>query len=221
MNTTVWLASFDIGKKNFAFCIEEVDVSRLESIPNLPFYERYNKDGSLKDGFKQIIQTVSSTGKIILLENVNLTENTDKSLYLDAKVFLNMTKLLDKYKDYWDKCSTFVIEQQMSFGKRKNNTMALKLAQHCLSYFLFHFAEFKTAIEFPAFHKTKVLGAPKKMSKPERKMWSVNQAILILMDRNDRESLEKITSHKKQDDYADVITQINAFKYLCFVDKSL
>jgi hypothetical protein len=38
-----------------------------------------------------------------------------------------MIDILDIYKKYWDNVSYFVVEQQMSFGK-KNNTKALKLA---------------------------------------------------------------------------------------------
>lgn len=129
-----------------------------------------------------------------------------------------MNRYLDTFKDYWIHCSAFVIEQQMGFG-RKQNTMALKLGQHCFSYFLFHFATFKQVIEFPAYHKTKVMGAPKKMTKYQRKVWSVEEAIRILMNRGDKDTLNKITSRKKRDDVADVIVQLQSFKFLHFVDK--
>ena len=97
--------------------------------------------------------------------------------------------------------------------------MAVKLGQHCYSYFLILFSTFKIPVEFPAYHKTKVMGAPKKMSKYERKIWSVNQAIHVLMNRNDNDTLQEITSRKKRDDMCDVIMQLQAFKYMVFVDK--
>lgn len=218
--STIWIASFDIGKKNFAFCIEEVNISGFDEIENISAGSRYYKDGTCTIAFRNIIKDVCLNGKIIILENINLCEGCDDKQYLDPKIFVNMTKLLDSYKRYWAQCTTFVIEQQMGFGK-KRNTMALKLGQHCFSYFIFQFSSFKMPIEFPAFYKTKILGAPKKMSKYDRKLWSVNQAIDILMARGDTQSLEKLSSRKKRDDLSDVITQLQAFKYMVFVDKSL
>jgi hypothetical protein len=215
----IWLASFDIGKKNFAFCIEEVNVSLLSQIENVPPKERYFKDGTCTPPFHKVIRDVCLNGQIILLDNVDLTNNTKQDKYLDPSIFVNMTHLLDEYKTYWDQCTSFVIEQQMGFG-RKCNMMAIKLAQHCFSYFSFNFAQFKHTLEFPSYHKTKVLGATRKMSKSERKLWSVHRAIDILIDRNDKESLEKINNRKKKDDMADVIVQLQAYKYLVYIDKN-
>ena len=99
--------------------------------------------------------------------------------------------------------------------------MALKLGQHCFSYFTILYSIFKTTIEFPSYHKTQVLGARKKLSKGERKDWAVNQAVDILLDRDDNKSLEQLSSKKKQDDYSDTIVQLQAFKYLLYVDQSL
>ena len=69
----------------------------------------------------EILKKVFNSGKTILLENLNLTKGLDKAKYIDAKVFVNLTDELDRFLPYWDKCSYIVIEQQMSFGKRKNN----------------------------------------------------------------------------------------------------
>ena len=55
-----------------------------------------------------------------------------------------------------------LIEKQMSFGKKKTNTMALKLGQNCYTYFLMKYNGTKTVLEYPAYYKTQVLGAPKK-----------------------------------------------------------
>lgn len=217
---SIWLASFDIGKKNFAFCVEEVDCSKMEDLTNIPYRQRYYKDGTYTAEFRHLMKEVCLNGKIILLENVDLTEGTAASLYLDPMVFIHMTQTLDKYRHIWDQCTTFVIEQQVSFGN-KRNTMALKLGQHCMSYFIFTYAHFKQSIEFPAYHKTKVLGAPAKMSKYERKMWSVNRALDILTDRGDESTLKSITSRKKRDDVCDCITMLQSFKYLVMVDKSI
>jgi hypothetical protein len=131
-----------------------------------------------------------------------------------------MIEALDEYKEYFDKCSIIVIEQQMSF-KAAQNTMAIKLGQHCYSYFLFRYGESKEIVEFPAYYKTQILGAPKKLTKPERKKWATEKALEILMERGDVSTLDEITSHKKKDDLADVLIQLQSFKFLRYVEQAL
>ena len=214
----MWLASFDIWKKNFAFCIEEVNTEILQTVEPVPARERYYKDGTSTIEFANVLRKVYGSGKIMLLDNVDLTVNTDTTQYLDPQVFIAMTRLLDTYKEYWDKCSTFIVEQQMGFGKRRNY-MALKLGQHCISYFLIHYANFKQVVEYPAYNKTKVLGAGKKLSKHQRKMWAIHKAMEVLTEMDDDSMVQKIQSRKKRDDLGDVIVQLQSYKFLCFVDK--
>ena len=231
---TTYIASFDIGKVNFAFYVEEVDTRELEKMTTIPKNRRYKSDGTPTDDFERLISSIYLAGNTILYKNLNLTIGTEKSKYLDPKIYCNMITELDKYRDIFDKCSIIVIEQQMSF-KNAQNTMALKLAQHCHSYFVFRypiievdniiFDDSKEVVEFPAYYKTQVLGAPKKggksMSKPERKKWATEKAIDILMQRGDTETLEELTTSRKKDDLADTLIQLQSFKFLRFVDKFL
>ena len=142
----------------------------------------------------------------------------------------NLIDTLDKYQEYFDNVSYIVVEQQMSFGK-KVNTMALKLGQHCESYFLFKYGRFKEVIEFPSYYKTQILGAEKSkkttktgkvsykaIDKTARKKWAIDEASTILAEREDFHTLSEITSMKKSDDVSDVIVQLQAFKYLYFVE---
>jgi hypothetical protein len=232
MTDTVYIASFDLGKKNFAFCIEEFSKSELLAIKNIAPHSRYNEDGTPTVKMDQILDQVCQNGRIILHKNVDLTKNCDPKLKLDPETFHNMIDVLDQYIEYWDKCSAFVIEEQMSFGK-KLNKMAMKLGQHCYSYFAFKYGRYKSIIEFPAYHKTQILGAPKvegkpyksgkkrykAMEKPQRKKWSIEKAVEILTNRGETDVLEGLTSVKKRDDLADVLTQLQAFKYKVYVDK--
>jgi hypothetical protein len=113
---------------------------------------------------------------------------------------------------------------QMSFGKNRN-PMAVKLGQHCYSYFVIKYGKNKKTIEFPAYYKTQVLGAPKKildkkgklikMSKPERKKWAVKQASVILQERGESAVIDNIKTKSKKDDLSDVICQLQAYKFLC------
>ena len=233
MNLT-YICSIDIGKKNFSICVEQFDKKELIDIENIPQNKKYKEDGTPTLEMENILEQLYSNGKIILHDNVDLTYNCDQTKKLDPETFYNMIDVLDKYIEIWDKCDAFVIEEQMSFGK-KLNKMAVKLGQHCYSYFTFKYGRFKTIIEFPAFHKTQILGAPKiegqayksgkkrwkAMEKPQRKKWSINKAIEILNGRGEIDILENLTNVKKRDDLADVITQLQAFKYLVYVEKKL
>lgn len=229
----VWVGSFDIGKKNFAFYIEEFDKAELMKLPRIPNSNRYNADGTTTPSFTNIVKKVCLNGKKILFENTDLTDGCKKGSYLDPETFHNMTDLLDQYVEYWDQCDAFVIEKQMSFGKR-HNTMALKLGQHCWSYFSFKYGRFKEIVEFPAYHKTQILGAKKlekttakgnakykAIDKTARKKWTVEKAIDILSERKDFETISSLKSTRKRDDLADVLCQLQAFKILVYIDKNI
>jgi hypothetical protein len=227
-NNIVWLASFDIGKKNFSFYIEEVDLSKLLECKDVAKTDRYEACGTPTSAFQPTLDDICLTGKKILLDNVDLTKGCDKKQYLDPLTMYNMIELLDEYSEYWDQCDAFIIEKQMSFGKR-HNTMALKLGQHCWSYFAIKYGK-KIIEEFPAYHKTQVLGAAKMkketksgkirykaIDKPSRKKWCITQALSILKSRNDSETISQIESSRKKDDLCDVICQLQAYKYLKYI----
>lgn len=229
----VWVASFDIGKKNFSFYIEEMNKTELEALPPTPKNARYNTDGTPTIRFKRILDQVILNGTAVIHHNFDLTENCQKGSYLDPESFHNMSDTLDHFHEYWDRCEVFVIEQQMSFGKNRN-TMALKLGQHCYSYFAIKYGRFKKIIEFPAYHKTQVLGAKKNISvtkkgktswkaldKASRKKWAIEKAEQILADREDFFTLSDMLSHGKKDDLADTLCQCQAAKYLMYVEGSV
>jgi hypothetical protein len=227
----IQIASFDIGKKNFAFYIEEINLTELKNIKNIPKLKRYEANGTCTIDFSKILKQIYLNGKKILIKNIDLTSGTNKSKYFDIELCYNLIDVLDEYREYWDNVSYIVVEQQMSFGK-KVNTMALKLGQHCESYFLFKYGRFKKVIEFPAYYKTQVLGSEKietktkagkirykNIDKTARKKWAIEEGSCILAEREDFQTLSEITSMKKKDDLNDVIIQLQAFKYLYFVDK--
>ena len=241
LNSNEWIASFDIGSKNFCFYVEECDTNLLKNIKNIPSIERYNPNGTPTDKMNDILNIIFKDGKTIIHENVDLTTDCSKGKYLDQNILHNMTNMLDSYSHIWDKCSIIVVEQQMSF-RGKINTSALKIGQHCQSYFLFRYGKFKTVIEYPSYHKTHILGAEKinkgktkagkikyaNIDKPARKKWSVEKAkeILllrgetehILLKKNERAKKGEKSKAIKKDDLADTLTQLTSFKYLHYVD---
>jgi hypothetical protein len=230
----MWVASFDIGKLNFAFYIEEFDENELKKLENIEKSKRYKPDGTCTDEFNAIMEKVYLNGKKILLCNYDLTENTNKDKYYDKDICYNMNEVLESYADYWDNVSFVIVEQQMAFG-RKINTMALKLGQNCQSYFMFNYSkEDLQIVEFPAYHKTQVLGAKKDekttkagkktykvMGDKERKAWSVKEGFYLMALREDYETMSEINGMKKKDDVNDVILQLQAFKYMKFIESIL
>lgn len=239
-----WAASFDIGKVNFCFHIGQFDSMYVKSLPKVAQSKRYLSDGTMTKAFERVFVDSIKHGTSIVFQNFDLTydpakgapakgskaSKTAKTAYLDPQVYHNLTALLDSYSEYWDKCSFFIIEQQMSFGK-KHNTMALKLGQHCHSYFLFKYGCFKSVVEFPSYHKTQVLGAEKiakkgrkgitykAVDKPARKKWAIEKAREILTLRGEEEMLSHLNNSRKKDDLADVLCQLEAWKILTFIDQ--
>ena len=225
------ISSFDIGKKNFSFYMQELDTAALQQLKTIPKKDRYHPNGTCTEDFAAILKKVYCNGKKVLLRNLDITEGTNKEKYFDSDLCHNLTEVLDTYRDYWEKVEYIVVEQQMSFGA-KVNTMALKIAQHCESYFMIRYGRTKKIIEFPSYHKTQVMGSEKlekvtkagkktykNVDKPARKKWAIETAYGILTEREDFDTIDEITSSKKKDDLSDVIVQAQAFKYLHFVDK--
>ena len=173
----VWVAAIDPGKNNFAFIVEEIDVDAIKKLPRVLKKNRYEIDNTPSEEWAETMQKISELGRTIVVENKNVTtgSSSKRKNLLEKQVFLNLTNVLDEYKDYWDKCSYIMIEQQMSFG-RKHNTMAIKIAQHTYSYFIFKYGPFKFLHEIPSYFKTQVLGAEKGLDKPGRKKWAVVEA---------------------------------------------
>ena len=223
-----WLLSIDMGKKNFCIYIEETDVKRLQElqeITNICKSNRYEEDGTPSKEMNDILKRVYKNGKSILHINKDLTENTDKKKYLDSEIYYNMIDFLDKYKSYFDKCTMIVIEQQMN-----RNSMALKLAQHCYSYFAIKYGRGKKIVEFPAYYKTVLLGAQKikcinkkgnvkwkTQDQRARKKWSIEKAKEILLERDEIKMVDIINKIKKADDLCDTICQLSAYKIKTYV----
>lgn len=222
-----WFLSIDLGKKNFCIYVEEVDINELNDYKiNIDVKLRYNADGTASVDMQKVIDDVCKNGKKILHENIDLTYNTDSKKYLDKEIFYNMIEQLEKYKDYFDKCSRIVIEQQI-----QKNSMAVKLGQHCYSYFMIKYGKSKDIVEFPSYYKTTILGAEKikgkvfkngnfrwkSMTQRNRKKWAISKALSILEDRGDVEHMNFIKKSKKADDYSDTICQLSAYKIKYFL----
>lgn len=170
----MWIASFDIGMKNFSFVIIDV------------------KDSDQKDGIPPF--------EIVHFENLDIRSSQNEY------TILNLVDVLDSYKTLWDDCQVVLVEQQMQ-ARHASNIKALKISQHVLTYFTVHYKDYKKIIEYPAYYKTQVFNAPK-MTKYERKKWSVNKVKEICKENGQEYIFGNLS---KQDDCADNALMILAY----------
>lgn len=236
-----WIMAIDPGKVNFAFLIEEIDTSAVDQLKCPVKTSRFvhvNPDQSQleqdstqtkkrrKTGKKRgadmeptgeytaFLDEFVHCGRTILCANHNLdvaeTKKMRGSRCLNPQVYLKLTNLLDSYKPYLDQCSTIVIEQQMSYGS-KINTMAIKIAQHTYSYFLFRYGQTKPIVEFPSYNKTQILGAPAGLEKPQRKKWAIAKADEIWTIRGDMDASSYVGSKRKKDDMSDCLLHVLSY----------
>ena len=80
----ILIASFDIGKKNFAFVIEEIYIDELKKLKPPKPGNRYTITGEPNTEFESFLPQLYTCGKIILVENLDLTQISDPKTILDS-----------------------------------------------------------------------------------------------------------------------------------------
>lgn len=152
----------------------------------------------------------------------NTKTNKYKSLYLSRLEFnkgenhyVSSMKILDELEEkekYFSSAHYIIIESQMAVSY--DNT---RMAQHLITYFISKIrnkGNRPLVIEFNSQSKTRLLGCPKGMKKPDYKKWCREKAIQILKDRNDESEtkfIKCIQTAKKADDMGDSICQLYAW----------
>ena len=91
-----YIASFDIGLKNFCFYVENLNINNILKIKNISIKNRYKVDRTPTLEFKKILENIYKNGSTILHENIDLTVGCASS---KSKSKLNCDILLfyDKY----------------------------------------------------------------------------------------------------------------------------
>ncbi len=227
-------ASIDVGYRNLGIFIEEFDVRKLQSITNIPKTKRYLPSGLPTELFSKVLNKVySSLEDVVVLDRIDLFSLSTASLITETEVFLNLNRYLDSIRPILDTCDFFVIEQQYMGnvkGKKVTNFFAHRLEFHIFAYLTIHYGGTavgkREILIFPSKHKTRVLGAPKcvkgkKMTKPQRKEWSIFTATAIL-NKTHPSAIGLVVKHSsKMDDVCDAFLQMQAFLYMVFVDRLL
>lgn len=184
----MWVASFDIGIKNFAFVVLDVDTHTAST-------------------------SVESTSfEIVHFENMDLTEsssysspNTTSGMMM---VYRNVHEVLSSFEMLWEQCDVLLIEQQMQH-RHASNIKALKISQHVLAHLLLRHPS-KTIAEFPSYHKTQVWKAPARLAKHQRKKWAVDTVTRLLQSKHHNASMD-IDTLKKKDDVCDCVLMCLAY----------
>lgn len=234
MKKTLKLCSIDIGKKNFAFYVEEINIDTITNLRNiynnLPKKFQRKTYSNMPDQISDILDKLYLDGKKIEMNVFDIRDDKESN-ELTNNVRINMHNLLSSYEYIWDDCDIIVIEQQFcnitEGGKKTHsakgfgiNLDAIKLAECCLNWFLIKYGMFKEVVFFGSVYKTQTLGAPPKLTKPQRKKWSIDKAMNIFNLRNDLNSIEELTNKKthlnkkqKGDDMADCVIMLQAYKF--------
>lgn len=200
------IATFDMGTRNFAFCVEQRnnDVSRAAIKPT------FDAEGNPTEEYRKQLEEIYRKGRLIECQRIDLIEYSKQQRI--TNIYLTLTLILDKFIRLWDSVDIVLIEQQMAYGRNKANIQALRLSQHCLSYFYTIYGSFKIIQEWPSTHKTRMLGCPHtgRRTHRERKQFSVDLAMRILEERKDP-LVDLFHSMTKKDDIADCILMAQTF----------
>ena len=183
------IASFDIGEKNFAYCIAD-----------------YANDatGTLAAGTLAAGTSDTSQLSILKIAHHNVILKKTQTVIESC---IRVSALMSEDEQLMA-CDRFVIEQQM-----RCNTRAQRLAQHVWSTLYTLFPD--RLIKFvPSHMKTQHFIGKNQLKDKERKTWSVvkvtQEGVMGDSERH-MQIIEEIEGMKKKDDVCDTILQVIAY----------
>lgn len=195
-NIKMRIASFDIGKKNFAYYVEEFNLNDLLKVRRLdndiPFNSLRGKWNNAPAEMQSIVDTMCINGRRIYFGVENFQVDDAKySTNLDNPTLKNFFKFMRNKCGLWIDCDVFVIEQQFVnlHGRHRGINMdAIKLGAITHAWLLEQYPH-KVITTFGSTNKTQALGSPPKLNKAARKKWSTEKALEIFKKRDDREAI--------------------------------
>lgn len=224
------IASFDIGKKNFAQYIEDADIPTLEKLEkeyhNLPKKLQRKYSGPMNSDIEKIINEIFLSSTRIQTGVYDLRDDKTSNA-LDIKTRSNLLNHLESYNALWNTCDIFIIERQyfrtwnIKRGKKgkgsEANVSAIQLAEVTLTW-LMNSYPLKEIMYFGSENKTQILGAPPKISKSERKRWAIEKCreiyelrqdfgMVEIFKLNDRIFRKRLTNEKNIEKFLDTYPQ--------------
>ena len=85
----LWVASFDIGYRNFSFCIEEYNIDEISQIQKID--NQYNNDGTATEEQSEILKSICKNSSTVIFKNTDLTKGNEGIEW----------KWLDENKTHW------------------------------------------------------------------------------------------------------------------------
>lgn len=193
------IASFDIGRKNFAQYIEDIDMNELESLSNVYFNLdkplRRRTKGPMNSHISEILKKCYKCGQRVSIGVYDISDPDSDRYSIFARD--KLIEHLENFKDVWNTCDQFIIELQYfatytGKGKKSGseaNVDAIKISEGVFMWFKINYPD-KLIDFFPSTNKTQILGAPNSLSKPHRKRWVEEKSRNIFELRNDNDMLE-------------------------------
>lgn len=172
---------------------------------------------SIDPGIRNLALRIESRGirnnypiKTVVFDKLHIKEEDRKLIGNVDQLYLLITNFLDQYLQIFKACHIMIIERQMTINYR-----AVRISQHILSYFLFHFKNISPSLpmifEIDPKLKGRELGVSKHLNERGLKLWAVEKCKEIMVKRQDYVGLEILEKHKKKaDDLSDTTIQIEA-----------
>lgn len=173
---------------------------------------------SIDPGIRNLALRIESRGisnsnvpiKTVVFEKLHIKEEDRQLIGNVDQLYFLITNFLDAYLEIFKRCHIMLIERQLP-----TNYRAVRISQHIISYFLFHFKNLTPSLpmifEVDSKLKGKQLGFSKHLNERGLKLWSVDYAKSLLVKRQDYIGLEILQKMKKKDDHSDCVLMIEAF----------
>lgn len=175
------IAAIDPGVKNLAISVENIDT----------------------DSFSTLVKKKDISTALLCAETLYSYVHD----ITDVDTIDGVTNILITYSWIWEMCDVILIERQIQFKGVVNNT-CLRVSHHCMSFFYFFYPSLIVK-DYPSSNKTRVLSAPKGMSKRQRKQWSTDVVTQLFIDRGDTSSTQYLeytkSNGQKLDDICDCV----------------
>lgn len=192
---SITIASFDIGKKNFAQYVERITHSEILHLKNCYKSAKSGKASLIKTRtpqYRSFLNNVYLTGRRVQTGVYDL-RNERKEDILDNETRKNIINHLHRFKWLWEQCDVFIIEQQFfkptgrrgaNMNSSQANVDALKISELLIGWLLNEYPD-KEHIFFGSTNKTQLLGAPAKLKRKGVKDFCIDQAKILYKLRKD------------------------------------
>lgn len=156
------------------------------------------------------------TGNIMKIDTLlqirvdfTVDQTEDTNIGRDTIYYNHVIKVLEQYKQYFITSQYIIIESQLPI-----NYDLVRISQHLITSMMILTRDQglrPLIIELDPRFKSRLFGAPQKMTKPQLKKWAWETAVKILQNRGDNETANMILSCSKKDDHGDVICYTEAW----------